>query len=231
MNEEATRRLWQHAPPGDLFAVTVQEFHREGRLAAGQALLKIDYRELAQAAPFQLDVAAGRVHRRGCPAIPRQSASALYGFWQIGRADQQLACTRCKPVAMDEQPKDRELVSDLLYGLMSIVAQFGGVLRERGQEYRTSATGRALRAQFTELYRELGESERKALDTIAASLGHLATKVHEVETGFDGANGVNATEGGRGNGINGNRGGGRGNSGGRSKRRSRRNAEPRGRQH
>jgi len=153
MNEEATRRLWQHAPPGDLFAVTVQEFHREGKLAAGQALLKIDYRERAQDAPFQLDVAVGRVHRRGCPAIPKQSASTLYGLWQLGRADRQLACTRCKPVAMDEQPKDRELVSDLLYGFLSIVAQFGGVLRERGQEYRTSATGRALHAHFGELYR------------------------------------------------------------------------------
>lgn len=228
MNEEATRRLWQHAPPGDLFAVTVQEFHREGKLAAGQALLKIDYRERAQDAPFQLDVAVGRVHRRGCPAIPKQSASALYGFWRIGGADQQLACTRCKPLAMDEQPKDRELVSDLLYGLMSIVAQFGGVLRERGQEYRTSATGRALRAHFGELYRELGESERKALDVIAASLGHLATKIHDVEAGVDSADRTNANHGGRSNGMNGNPGG---NSGGRSKRRSRRNAEPRGRQH
>lgn len=229
MNEGAARRAWQYAPLGDLFAVTVQEFHRAGKLTAGQALLRIDYREPAQGAPFQLDVAVGRVHRRGCPAIPKHSVSALYGFWQIDHADQQLACTRCKPVTMDEQPKDRELVSDLLYGFLSIVAQFGGVLRERGQEYRSSPTGRALRAQLSELYRELGESERMALDAIAASLEHLATRIHDVEAGVDGANGMNATRGAGGNGMNGNPGGGT--PRGRSKRRNRRNAEPRGRQH
>jgi len=187
----------------DLFALKVQEFHRAGKLGAGQSLLKIDNRERAAQAPFQFDVVAGRLHRRGCAAIPKRSMSALYGFWDIERADQELACARCKPVASEEKQKEPELVSDLLYGLLSIVVQFGGVLRERGQEYRGSFAGRILGARIGGLYRGLDDAERKALDAIAASLTELASTLHNVEQGLHGAdNGTgNGAANGRGNGT------------------------------
>jgi hypothetical protein len=211
----------------DLLAIKVQEFHRAGKLGAGQPLLRIDYRDRAAEAPFQFDVVAGRLHRRGCAAIPKRSRSALYGLWRIEHVDQQLACARCKPVAKDEKPEERELVSDLLYGFLSIVVQFGGVLRERGQEYRNSFEGRALHAQLGGLYRDLGDSERKALDAITASLAELANTMHSVEKGLNGANGRNnGAANGRENGDTGRK---NGDTEGKPKRKSRKPGEPRAR--
>ena len=173
----------------DELALKVQEFHRAGKLSGNQPLLRIDNRPSASQAPFQFDAVTGRLHRRGCPAIPKRSASALYAYWHIEDADQRLACPRCKPVLKDDRPSDPEFVSDLLYGVLSIVAQFGEVLRERGQEYRQSSEGRDLHTQLGGLYRGLGTTERNAVQAVMSSLTELAETIRKVEHGLNGANG------------------------------------------
>src|SRR5439155_27147695 len=100
----------------DELALKVQEFHRAGRLSGGQPLLRIDNRASAAQAPFQFDAVTGRLHRRGCLAIPKRSTSALYAYWQVEATDQRLACLWCKPVLKDQRPDDPEFVPDLLYG-------------------------------------------------------------------------------------------------------------------
>jgi hypothetical protein len=75
---------------------------------------------------------------------------------------------------------------DLLYGILSIVDQFGGILRERGHEYRKTREGRRLGVHLEGMYRELGQRERKALDVIVSSLDELAQTIRHVESSLDG---------------------------------------------
>jgi hypothetical protein len=83
---------------------------------------------------------------------------------------------------------DRNLPTDLLYGVLSIVTQFGGVLRERGREYRGTLEGRVLGAQIEQVYRDLGEREKHALGTVLASLDGLSTLLREMDAGAREAN-------------------------------------------
>ncbi|KAA1003840.1 hypothetical protein FVF58_34725 [Paraburkholderia panacisoli] len=80
--------------------------------------------------------------------------------------------------------------SDLLYGVLSIITQFGGVLRERGREYRGTLEGRVLGAQIERVCRDLGEREKIALGTVLASLDGLSTLLREMEAGVGEANGA-----------------------------------------
>jgi hypothetical protein len=99
--------------------------------------LRIDSRQEAKAAPFQFDVAQGRLHRNGCRLIPKSSRTSLYGVWEIGPEELKLACETCRPVAKNSRNADDEnYAMDLLYGMLSVLDQFGGVLRERGRQYR-----------------------------------------------------------------------------------------------
>ena len=65
--------------------------------------------------------------------------------------------------AVGGRPQDDHAV-DMLYGVLSIVSQFGSVLRERGQEYRKSGAGAALGGRIEKIYAEVNESERSVLD-------------------------------------------------------------------
>jgi hypothetical protein len=75
---------------------------------------------------------------------------------------------------------------DMLYGVLSIVSQFGSVLRERGQEYRKSGAGAALGGRIEKIYAEVNESERNVLDVLTTSLGTLAAALREIEGGLNG---------------------------------------------
>lgn len=83
------------------------------------------------------------------------------------------------------RPQDDHAV-DLLYGLLSIATQFGGVLRERGQEYRRSRAGAAVGARFEKIYAEVNESERRVLDVLTSSLDTLAVALRDIEGGLHG---------------------------------------------
>jgi hypothetical protein len=81
------------------------------------------------------------------------------------------------------RPQDDHAV-DMLYGVLSIVSQFGSVLRERGQEYRKSGVGAALGGRIEKIYAEVNESERSVLDLLTTSLGTLAAALREIEGGL-----------------------------------------------
>jgi hypothetical protein len=177
----------------DRVGLSIQELHANGWLRGTQPLLRIDYREQARRAPFQLDATTGRLHRAGCRSIPKGSMSALYGIWRIGKDDKTIACPRCNPMPKtDEKTEDREDPTDLLYGLLSVVSQFGGVLRERGQEYRNSRAGKLMSAQIESMYRGVNEREKDILDIVLTSLDELANTIRELHAEVNGGNGHDA---------------------------------------
>ena len=90
-----------------------------------------------------------------------------------------------KAKAVGGRPQDDHAV-DMLYGVLSIVSQFGSVLRERGQEYRKSGAGAALGGRIEKIYAEVNESERSVLDVLTTSLGTLAAALRDIEGGLNG---------------------------------------------
>lgn len=166
----------------DMIGLRIQELHSKGSLKGSQPLLRIDNREQARRAPFQLDAATGKLHRVGCRSVPRGSRSALYGVWRIGKNDQPQVCTRCKPMSEpDDKKNDPEYPTDLLFGVLSVVNQFGTVLRERGQEYRNSQIGKLLNDQIGNMYRGINERERTILNVVLTSLDELASTIRNLD--------------------------------------------------
>jgi hypothetical protein len=199
----------------DAIGLQIQDLHASGRLSGEQPLLRIDNREQARQAPFQFDAASGLLHRADCKAIPAGSRSALYGVWEVGAEDPALACPRCEPLGKTNGParpqapprpeaaaseagpasearaeaKDRvqdDHTVDVLYGLLSVVSQFGGVLRERGQEYRRSRAGAALGDRVSKIYAGVNERERQVIDVLTASLDMIAVALRDMEGGING---------------------------------------------
>jgi hypothetical protein len=173
----------------DLVALKLQEWHTEGKLKGTQPLLRIDNENEAAKAPFQFDAVNGQLHRNGCRSIPRRSRSALYAVWRIGNEEQQLGCSRCNPVPTEDHSEDRAFASDLLYGFLSIFKQFGGVLQERGLEYRNSSEGQRLAGQLEGFYRDLGEREKKVVEAVLVSLDGLAKTIRDLDSSLNRANG------------------------------------------
>lgn len=171
---------------GDAIALGIQGLRRAQSRSGGQPLLRIDNRVDAESAPFQFDTARGRIHRTGCRAIPESSKSALYGVWRFGPEDEELACPRCKPVPDEEKGGDPHLATDMLYGLLSVIDQFGGVLRERGREYRRSREGQKLEQEIGALYRGIGEREREVLQAVISSLDGIVQVVRDLDDGVNG---------------------------------------------
>jgi hypothetical protein len=138
-------------------------------------LLRIDNTAEAAGAPYQFDVVAGRLHRRGCRAIP--NGASLYGRWHLGRDDLIVACKRCNPLPEDMKPTEPTERTDLLLGLLSVVSQFSGVLKERGRDFQKSDQGQVLSAQFSAIYRDLGRREKDLLDTALATLDAVTERL------------------------------------------------------
>ncbi len=177
-------------PIGDEVALRIQDLR--GRKVKGeQPLLRIDNRKQAARMPYQFDAATGRLHRRGCRAIPDGSRSALYGVERMTRDEQRLACPVCKPSPADQQRVEGALSSDLMYGFLSILDQFGAVLRERGREYRNSRYGRQVRSDLADLYASLGEREQDVLDVVASALDGLVKAMQGLGHDLSGGNGNN----------------------------------------
>lgn len=176
-------------PLGDLVALKLQELHRHAEPEGGRPLLRIDNAQDAARAPFQFDAASGRLHRRSCRSIAAPARLALYGVWRIGPHERQLACERCRPMQEDEKPDQRGDAAELLFGFLSIVTQFGSVLRERGREYRNSSEGREIGARIDAFYKGLGRREQDILSTVLGSLDGLVRQIRDLDSGLDGMNG------------------------------------------
>jgi hypothetical protein len=180
---------------GDLLALKLQQLHSENTLRGNQPLFRIDYRTEAAQAPFQFDAVGSKLHRTGCRAIPAGSESALFGIWRIRAEDRQYICRRCRPAAAPEATMDKNFGSDVLYGVLSILDQFGSVLRERGREYRNSDEGRQVANNVSGLYASLGEREKEALDLLLSSLDGVLKTVQEFDHTLGGTNGTNTSNG------------------------------------
>jgi hypothetical protein len=176
-------------PLGDVIALKIQELRR--RQSTARPLVRIDNREATANAPFQFDTAEARLHRNGCGAIPTGSRTALYGLWQIPPQARAFACPTCRPGDDDEDEMASDGVKDYVFGVLSVLDQFGSVIRERGREFRESAEGRELTAGLDGLYRNLEERERATLQVVLNSLDTLLATVAELDKSFDGAGGQN----------------------------------------
>lgn len=159
----------------DVVAQAIQALRQE------RPLLRIDNLADAEAAPYQFDAANGRLHRRGCRSIPARSRQALYGVWRIGPEERKLACHRCRPEPMDKEPEKGSDAADMLFGLISLIDQFGSVLRERGQEYRRSEDGRRLGQRFDSVFRGMDRREQDFLSTLLNSMDGLIKSVRDLD--------------------------------------------------
>jgi hypothetical protein len=193
---------------GDLVALKIQELYKESKIDLREALLKIDNREEAAQAPFQFDPAAGLLHRRDCKAIPESARTALYGVWRISAVESRFACPRCNPAGAAEKAGSEKRaaksqserpasepngktpqgdVADLFYGVLSIVNQFGGVLRERGRELRKGGDGGRVKSELEGLYAKLGEREKGLVMMTLLSLDQITRKIRDLDQGLNGA--------------------------------------------
>jgi len=169
---------------GDLVAIGLQELFRQRAVDSEQPLLRIDYRAEAAAAPLYFDMVGGKLHRAGCRAIPRTSLPALYAVWEPGEG-RTLACTRCHPTFPELAEMKRDSSFDLLYGLLSVVDQFGSVLTERGREYRDSTRGRQLSKQLGKVLGALDQPQREALNAALQSLDGMVKAVQGVNQSLE----------------------------------------------
>lgn len=180
----------QPRPLFDQAALALQALRAGGRLGA-EVLLRIDNSAEAAAAPYQFDAAAGRLHRRGCSAIP--DGAPLYALWHLNRDHLTVACERCKPLSDETKPSETTDRADLLLGLVSLVSQFSGVLKERGKDYQKTDEGQALTAQLGAIYRNLGRREKDMLDMMLGTLDTVIERLHALERSLN-KNGVDGRE-------------------------------------
>ena len=82
---------------------------------------------------------------------------------------------------MDKEPEKGSDAADMLFGLISLIDQFGSVLRERGQEYRRSEDGRQLGQRFESVFRGLDRREQDFLSTLLNSMDGLIKSVRDLD--------------------------------------------------
>jgi hypothetical protein len=187
---------------GDVLALKIQELRRHEE--EPRPLLRIDNRAEAAAAPFQFDTVSACLHRHGCRAIPASSQTALYGLWQIPPQARQFACAVCRPQVDEASDMAKEGPTDYIYGLLSVLDQFGGVIRERGREFRESEEGQQLKAGLDGVYSNLEDRERATLQVVLNSLDGLLATLTDIHQSLDGqpnGNGNGAHNGGARNGA------------------------------
>lgn len=166
---------------GDWAALSLQRLRSHDPARAARPLLRIDNRAEAMSAPFQFDVVGGTLHRTGCRAIPASARTALYALWRIGPEEQQRACPWCRPVPSEQHQDVPAERAALLFGLVSVIDQFAGVLKERGRDFQRSPGGQQLSAQLDQLYRTLGQREKALLDTVLTTLDQLVERLRKVD--------------------------------------------------
>jgi hypothetical protein len=162
----------------DRAAIMLQRLRSQGRLADDQPLIRLDYRHQAQGAPFRFDSTRGILHRRDCGAIPADARSAIYAVWQVTDDDRSHTCRKCRP-APAADGRQRLTTTDLVFGLLSIVDQFGTILFERGKEFRQSSRGRELEQSLSGMFEDLDKANRQGLDFISATLDEIVRSINE----------------------------------------------------
>ena len=168
---------------GDVLAIAIQRYRAQGRLNGEQPLIRIDSQREAAKAPFQFDPVRGRIHRTQCHAIPSDARSALFGRWRMDECDVVLACSHCRPKPEVQGNRlERTDTVEVLYGVISILGQFGTVLRERGKEFRDSEEGKQIEKQVEVFYAGLDEQQQRTLDVVLMSLDQLLVVVRECDT-------------------------------------------------
>jgi hypothetical protein len=68
---------------------------------------------------------------------------------------------------------------DIIYGFLSMVDQFGSVLRERGREYRNSRQGKRLAKDLGGMFSALDQTQQDALQLTLASLDGLVKAIEQ----------------------------------------------------
>lgn len=176
---------------GDALAIAIQRSHMQGRVNGNQPLVRIDAQREAAQAPYQFDPVRGRLHRSGCRAIPPDARSALFGRWAMAETESTLACADCAPTPNETSSgTERIKTVELLYGVASILGQFGTLLYERGKEFRSSDEGRQLEQQVDKFYAQLSTQQQQVFNLLLTSLEQLVTAVQDCDRKLQGANGV-----------------------------------------
>lgn len=188
MSGESGRPLIEQA------AIAIQALCREEGRGGWNTLVRIDNRAEAANAPYRFDAVHGVVHRQGCPALTEDAHSASYGLWRLEAEDGTRRCKRCRPMPEQREQEGKEAPEakagpDLLFGLVSVLDQFGNVLKERGKDYRETEEGRKIGAELARFYQALGRREKEVLDTVLASLELLLGRVRETEQQVKGERG------------------------------------------
>lgn len=164
---------------GDRIALALQALRRAPGVDVRRPLLRIDYRPEAASAPFRFDMAGGKLHRTGCSAIVQAPAQALYSVWDPGEELPALACAKCQPAPIESAHMRQDSSLDIIYGFLSVVDQFGSVLKERGREYRNSRRGRRLAKDLSGMFSALDQTQREALQLALASLDGLVRAMEQ----------------------------------------------------
>lgn len=167
-------------------ALALQSLYRERPRGEWNTLVRIDAREEAEEAPYRFDPVHGLLHRKDCYAIPKDARSASYGLWRVEPAGGIRTCQRCKPMPEEKASEEKgspetKAGPDLLFGLVSLLDQFGAVLKERGKDYRKTEAGRKIGTELAHFYQALSRRERETVDTVLASLELLTGRMREAE--------------------------------------------------
>ncbi|MDH3505129.1 MAG: hypothetical protein OEM58_11465 [Nitrospirota bacterium] len=166
---------------GDAFAIALQELRSQGKVSDARPLLRIDGQAEAALAPYQFDPVYGKLHRRGCSAIADDSRSALFARWRMALDEQFLACPHCRPHPLPQGKEAQDVTLDIFFGVISILDQFGTVLRERGKEYRTSKDGQELERKLEGLYQNLDRQQKDTLEVMLHSMDQMVKFLREAD--------------------------------------------------
>jgi hypothetical protein len=162
---------------GDRIALALQALARQPGVNVRRPLLRIDCRREAAAAPFRFDMAGGKLHRRGCSAIARSANTAVYSIWEARPELPAVACEECHPSPQEAVDMEQDTSFDIIYGLLSVVDQFGSVLRDRGREFRKSARGRRVAKDLQQVVAALDGTQQQVLQLTVASLDSLVQAI------------------------------------------------------
>jgi hypothetical protein len=176
---------------GDRIALALQALRQQPGVDVRRPLLRIDYRPEAAAAPFRFDMAGGKLHRSDCPAISQTPSQALYSVWDPGEELTALACQKCQPAPTESAHMRQDSSLDIIYGFLSMVDQFGSVLRERGREYRNSRQGKRLAKDLGGMFSALDQTQQDALQLTLASLDGLVKAIEQANHNLAPAGPVN----------------------------------------
>ncbi|MDH3973406.1 MAG: hypothetical protein OEV42_03910 [Deltaproteobacteria bacterium] len=161
----------------DRFSIELQSIYKRPSEKEKAPLFNISCENEAAKAPFQYDSANAVLHRTGCKYIDGKYNLSIFALWEINEEDLAFACKKCKPHLTGGEGLEKDPVSDMMYGIFSLIDQFGSVLIERGKEYKKTGSGKKLAHS---LGANLSEQQEKLLDKSISSLDLLINSLHQL---------------------------------------------------